>query len=214
MIENPAIRRGGLDILKLCPQILCADNHLRDVVELDLAAYVRLGFYELGAARREINLTVTERVTVDMAVAIGPGSYGGEANETASGEGGLCGARAERCGLTLEPGDYRITCGYNEETDLTALSNGASLLYAEAGETPPAGTGTEGSSVSGLPGSDGYMLDLQPGKFNFGVNENVRDTGAGIGAGGGGEGNQYREIPVRPSMRRGLGGGVFFYVRL
>lgn len=205
---------GSIDITNLCPQIICADNHLRDVVEMDGAAYVRIGFYELAASSKIFSITLTEPIIIDKLVAIGPGGYGGVSTQDGAGAGGFCGAFEEQNAVALPAGNYNVFCGYDTDTELTDVESGETFTYAEAGYSPSAGAGSEGSSISGLPGDDGYMLDLQPSRFNFGVNNNINYTGAGIGAGGSGEGNTHEEIAVVSIMRRGLGGGVFFYVKL
>lgn len=205
---------GSIDITNLCPQIICADNHLRDVVEMDGAAYVRIGFYELAARSKTFSITLTETTKIDKLVAIGPGGYGAGATQYGAGAGGFCGEHEEQNSIVLPAGNYTVFCGYDTDTVLTDVESGEIFTYAKAGYSPSAGEGSEGSSISGLPGDDGYMLDLQPSRFNFGVNNNINYTGAGIGAGGSGEGNASEEIAVVSIMRRGLGGGVFFYVKL
>ena len=73
----------------LIPEIVCADNHLRDIVIEDGVAYARVGFYH----REFVNMpfTVAKDITVDKLIIIGHGGLGGLSNDTNGGGPGGAG---------------------------------------------------------------------------------------------------------------------------
>ncbi len=194
---------------ELCPQIVCADNHLRDIVIEDGVPCVRIGFFDIGRFSKVFRFSVTSDISWCKQVVIGCGGYGGKATSTSVGGAGSSGQKMTYHG-TLRSGSYTVHCGYDTMTEL--MFQGSTLLTADSGTTPSDGYGNA-SSGSGVPGDDGYMMDLQPARFIFDGNLLTAETGAGIGAGGGGAG--LDGVPYNTEwLRHGLGGGVFLYVPL
>lgn len=210
----PSDSGGNIDITNLCPEIVCAGNHLRDIVEVDGEAYVRIGFYSVTTEMYGEIFRCEKAVLVDKLVLIGPGGYGARASDSNyTGDGGQAGEYVEYNNVSLF-GQYSVYASL-ESTSLKKFEGSACrLVYQAAKGQDGRGDGYmySSSAISGIPGKDGYMLDL----LSYTVTLDpvfCTTTGAGIGAGGPG-GSLHEDGSVCNEYRQGLLGGVFLYVKL
>lgn len=191
----------------LIPEIVCADNHLRDIVIEDGVAYARVGFYSADIGK-SFSLTVNENISVAKMVVIGPGGKGGICiNSNVTGSPGGRGEKKEKINFIISSGNLTVEL----RPDNTTVNFINSAQYAEsviATKGSDGADGGESSSASPVEGTNGYYLDLMP-QIRRRCNGSNADlyTGAGIGAGG--PGNE-----ISDKNYEGILGGVFIYVRL
>ena len=198
----------------LIPEIVCADNHLRDIVIEDGVAYARVGFYHRELF--DMNFTVTKDLTVDKLIIIGCGGYGGLANDTNGGGPGGTGELKQINNYTLTTGNYKVFL----------YSNGNTVLFKDSTELYRATCGVQGtdgagklvdssSSADATEGNEGFYTELM-GSTQRGW-ENTMRTGYGLGGGGCGSGMGERLLDnsvLGMYIRKGNPGGVLIYVRL